>query len=95
MAGRPVVASRVGALEEVIRDELDGLLVEPDDPAALARAIARILDDRPLREALVESGRQRVAARFTEQAARETWERVVEQALAGGAQNAPRPLTTA
>ena len=40
--GRPVVASRVGGLVEVVRDGVDGLLVPPDDPGALADALARL-----------------------------------------------------
>lgn len=43
--GRPVVATRVGGIREIVRDGVDGLLVEPDDPAALAAAIDTFLDD--------------------------------------------------
>lgn len=42
-ASRPVIASRVGALPESVREGIDGLLVEPGDPADLARAIERCL----------------------------------------------------
>lgn len=44
--GVPVVATRLGALEEIIEHEKTGLLVEPDDPNALAEAIIRILKDK-------------------------------------------------
>jgi glycosyltransferase involved in cell wall biosynthesis len=43
--GVPVVATRVGAAGEMVRDGDTGLLVPPDDPAALAAAINRLLDD--------------------------------------------------
>ncbi len=43
--GVPVVASRVGALHEVVRDNETGLLVPPDDPAALAAALVALLGD--------------------------------------------------
>lgn len=43
--GRPVVATKVGGIREIVRDGVDGLLVEPDDPAALAAAIDTFLDD--------------------------------------------------
>lgn len=46
--GRPVVASRVGGLPETVLDEVTGLLVDPDDSAALARAVDRILDDHAM-----------------------------------------------
>jgi glycosyltransferase involved in cell wall biosynthesis len=41
-AGRPVIASAVGGLPEVVTDGVDGTLVPPDDPAALARAIGAL-----------------------------------------------------
>jgi len=41
-ARRPVVTSRLGALSESVRDEVDGLLVEPGDPDALADALRRL-----------------------------------------------------
>jgi glycosyltransferase involved in cell wall biosynthesis len=41
MFGRPVIGSRVGAIADRVRHEVDGLLVEPDDPRALADAIRR------------------------------------------------------
>ncbi|MBK7702330.1 MAG: glycosyltransferase [bacterium] len=50
--GRPVVATRVSSLPEVVHDGETGLLVAPDDPAALAAAILRLLDDRELRRRL-------------------------------------------
>jgi glycosyltransferase involved in cell wall biosynthesis len=48
----PPVATRVGGIPEVITDECDGLLVAPEDPASLAAAIGRLLDDDNLREKL-------------------------------------------
>jgi glycosyltransferase involved in cell wall biosynthesis len=45
LQGRPVVASRVGGVPEVVEDGDDGLLVPPGDPAALAGALARLLAD--------------------------------------------------
>lgn len=49
--GTPVVASNVGGIRDIVRDGETGLLVPPDDPPALARAILRLLLDDPLREA--------------------------------------------
>jgi glycosyltransferase involved in cell wall biosynthesis len=64
VAGRPVVATRVGAIPEVIRDGTDGLLVAPDDPKAVAAAVTRLVEDPALAHSLVESGRRRVFERF-------------------------------
>jgi glycosyltransferase involved in cell wall biosynthesis len=47
-AGRPVLASRLGALGEVVRDGVDGLHFEPGDPQDLARVLRRCVEDRAL-----------------------------------------------
>jgi len=61
---RPVVASRVGGLAEVVVHEETGILVPPDDPTALARALARLADDPALRRRLGEAGARRVGQGF-------------------------------
>lgn len=63
-AARPVVASRVGGLGELIVDGECGLLVPPEDPPALAAALARVRDDRLLRERLAAAGPARVDAGY-------------------------------
>ena len=62
-AGRPVVATRVGGLPEVVGDA--GLLVDVDDPGALAAALARLAREPATARALGEAGRARVAERYT------------------------------
>jgi len=64
-ASRPVVASRVGGLAEVVVDGESGLLVPPGDAAALAAALARLAADPTLRARLAAAGRVRVLARYT------------------------------
>jgi glycosyltransferase involved in cell wall biosynthesis len=51
-AGLACVVTRVGGIPDVITDERTGLLVPPSDPAALAAALARVLDDAELRSRL-------------------------------------------
>jgi glycosyltransferase involved in cell wall biosynthesis len=80
-AGRPVVASAVGGLPELICDGEQGLLVPARDPEALARALARCLGDAVLRARLGAAGRRRADAFSTEAMARGT-EAVYERALA-------------
>ena len=64
--GVPVVATTGGALPEVVgRSGETGLLVEPNDPEALAGAIRELLDDPARRARLGARGRERVTERFT------------------------------
>ena len=57
----PVVASRVGGIPSSITDGVDGLLVPPRDPAAIARAVSRIIGEPELRRQLIRYGRERVS----------------------------------
>jgi glycosyltransferase involved in cell wall biosynthesis len=65
-AGVPVVATRVGGATEVIeRDGVDGLLVKPQDPVALAGAIGALLRNRELALSLGQEGRRQAERRFS------------------------------
>ncbi len=81
VAGRPVVASAVGAVPEVLHDGRDALLVPSDDPHALAEAVIRLAEDPALRERLVAEGRRRVESEFGEQTGIEAFEGVVADVL--------------
>jgi glycosyltransferase involved in cell wall biosynthesis len=61
-AARPIVASDLPALREVLRDGENALLVPPEDPAALARAIRRLAEDQPLAERLAAQAARDVRA---------------------------------
>jgi glycosyltransferase involved in cell wall biosynthesis len=63
-AGRPVVATSVAGIPEVVTDGVDGLLVPPGDSVALGRALARVVGNRPLSEALGAAGARSVLPRF-------------------------------
>ncbi|MBC7223288.1 MAG: glycosyltransferase family 4 protein, partial [Anaerolineae bacterium] len=64
-AGKPVIGSAAGAVPEIIEDGVNGLLTPPGDVDALARAMARILEEPVAARAWAEAGRQTVLARFT------------------------------
>jgi glycosyltransferase involved in cell wall biosynthesis len=61
---RPVVASDVGGIPEMIEDGVTGLLVEHDNPVALAAAIVRLLQDRPFAATIAKAGHDLVHDRF-------------------------------
>ncbi len=64
-AGRAVVATRVGGVPDVVRDEETGLLVPAKDASALAAAAGRLLNDESLRRRMGEAARLDVYPRFT------------------------------
>jgi glycosyltransferase involved in cell wall biosynthesis len=64
-AGVPVVASRVGGIPETVDDGVDGLLVPPADPAALARAILWMIEHPDERRRMGEAARRHATADFS------------------------------
>ena len=71
---KPVVATKVGGIPELVRDGVDGTLVEPGDVAGLGRAVITLLDDPELRRRMGSSGMSR-AGEFS-------WERTARLTLA-------------
>jgi glycosyltransferase involved in cell wall biosynthesis len=63
-AGVSVVASAVGGIPEIVTDQQQALLVRPRDPRALADALAHILTNRRLAQALSQAARSLAATRF-------------------------------
>ena len=64
-SGTPVVANRVGGVPDVVRDGLDGYLVEAGDTEGAAERLSRLAGDTRLREQMGESGRTRVRDRYS------------------------------
>jgi glycosyltransferase involved in cell wall biosynthesis len=83
-AGLPLVASRIGQLEDLLEHGATCLFAEPGDPRSLADALTALRDDLGLRRALALAGRALVARDHT-------WDGVVRRTLAG----LPRPLVAA
>lgn len=80
-AGLPVIATSVGGLPEQIAHLETGILVSPEDPAAVADWIVRLHDDPELRRRLGEAGQRHVRASFTLAAQAEGLNAAYEEAL--------------
>ena len=63
-ARRPVVATDVGGVSDVVRDGVDGFLVDAGDTSALAERLATLAGDEALRTRMGEAGRERVLQRY-------------------------------
>jgi glycosyltransferase involved in cell wall biosynthesis len=64
-AGRPIVATGVGGVRDLVTHGVHGLLVQPRDPKALAGALVRLLRDPAMRAQMGEAGRTRQQREFT------------------------------
>ncbi len=80
-AALPVVATDVGGNAEAVRDSISGYIVPPEDPAALAKAITRLLLDPRQASRMGEAGREIVAANFTTEAMMRRTVRAYERLL--------------
>ncbi len=67
-AGRPIIASRVGGLPELIEDRHTGLLIPPQAPDALAAAVAQLVHNPTLAASLGRAGQHRAQTHFDVQA---------------------------
>jgi glycosyltransferase involved in cell wall biosynthesis len=80
-AGAPVIATGVSGIPELVEHERNGLLVEPDDPEALAAALLRLHEDRELAARLARAGQQTVRERFDGARHAQQLARLFEEAL--------------
>jgi glycosyltransferase involved in cell wall biosynthesis len=79
---RPVVASAVGGIPEMVEDGRTGLLVPPRDPAALAAAITQLLLDHPFADTLGKAGKDLVHERFCVELMVRAVESIYDEAVA-------------
>jgi len=73
--GVPIVASAVGGLREVLRPDVDAIVVPPGSASALSRALGTIFDDPELRDRLAANAQARAAADLS-------WDAVAERTIA-------------
>jgi glycosyltransferase involved in cell wall biosynthesis len=81
-AGTPVVATGVSGIPELVQDGVNGVLVAPEDPEALADALLRLHGDPALRGRLASAGRETVARRFDGPAQAERLAELFREAVA-------------
>jgi glycosyltransferase involved in cell wall biosynthesis len=77
-----VVATDVGSVAEAVQEGQTGLLVPPDDPAALAHSIRNLLADAELRRTLAQNARRHVLGRFTADHMTRSFESLYRELLA-------------
>ncbi len=83
---RPVVASNVGGIPEMIEDGVTGLLVPPHDADALAGAIVRMLTDHPFADTVARAGHDMVHERFCVELMARAVETIYDESMLGAGQ---------
>jgi glycosyltransferase involved in cell wall biosynthesis len=78
LAGKPVVASRVGGAPEAVLDGQTGLLVNPGSPEEVAQAVTALFKEPNLAQALGRAGRKRALENFTSEAMRKSLRGILE-----------------
>lgn len=73
-SGLPVIGTRSGGIPEAVREGVTGVIVEPDDPASVATAAIRLLEDEALRRRMGHAGRVAVEEYFN-------WDRVAADVM--------------
>lgn len=79
--GVPVVATSVGGIRDIIENEKDGLLVQPDSPEQAAEAVIRLMSDQKLMDQFRVNGRRKVYRRYDGRRMAEETEKLYEEVL--------------
>lgn len=62
--GKPVIATNVGGIPEIVKNGVNGILVSPRDPEALYRAMGKLLNNREMREEMGRNGKKMCSESF-------------------------------
>lgn len=76
---RPVLATQIGGVEDVVENGVSGILVPPADPPALAQALTELMNDPDLRKKLGRAARARIIERFDAKVVARDWENFLEE----------------
>lgn len=82
-AGRPIVAAVAGETADIVERSGAGLVVPPDDAAALVKALRQLIEDQDLRERLASKGPRFVAQHYDRRRLAERYEGVLRAVVAG------------
>ncbi len=82
---KPVIATRVGGIPEILEHDVNGILVPPHDAGALAGAIRRCLSDRQFSERIAAAGRMSAEGRYSDEVMADHFEKVLTQIFSGKA----------
>lgn len=80
-AGVAVIGNTIGGTPEIIEDEENGLLVEPNDPTQLAKAIAKLVEDNNFRAKIAKNGKEKALNGYTEAIITKQVQNLYKQAL--------------
>jgi glycosyltransferase involved in cell wall biosynthesis len=80
-AGLPVIATPVGAVPELVRDDVNGYLVQPGDYQALAERIVHLLENAPLRAEMARANRQSIQRDYLPEIAMSRFDRIYNRLL--------------
>jgi glycosyltransferase involved in cell wall biosynthesis len=83
-AGRPLVASNIPIVRELVREDVDALLFSPNDPDDLARQVSALLNDYELSKRLAESASEHALTKFTWHESQKKLVKVYEKLLETG-----------
>lgn len=78
-SGRPVIASKIGGIPEIVADRETGILIPPEEPPSLSENILHLLGDDALIKEMGEAGRKRVELFFDRDKANEKTERIFRE----------------
>lgn len=82
-SGAPVIATRCGGPEEIITDNVNGILLERNNPDLIAHTISLLIDDKNRREALITSAKNHIISQFSLNAMMERYRTIYSILLAG------------
>jgi glycosyltransferase involved in cell wall biosynthesis len=80
-AGKPVIATNVGGVSEVVQDQRTGFVVPPKDPETMANRILQVMADQAMAERLGRAGREKVERDFSLDTMTQQYEALYEEAL--------------